>query len=85
MGGGSTLDVFPTIPGVVGFDSEMYDVGNDVEESMDGWFFDLYRLAFRDSLFSRSHPNPSFLSLALTVSPPPSAGSKFDLSGDIKL
>ncbi len=29
--------------------------------------------------------NPSFLSIALTVSPPPTDGSKFDPSGDIKL
>ena len=31
------------------------------------------------------HSNPSFLSLALTASPPRSDGSKFDLSGDVKM
>ena len=31
------------------------------------------------------HSNPSFLSIALTVSPPPTDGSTFDPSGDIKL
>ena len=31
------------------------------------------------------HSNPSFLSLALTASPPRTDGSKFDLSGDIKM